>query len=194
MPSSFRIRYNAPVVLTFALLAAAVTIFAAISGTRGGGVMRLFVVPGHMDWDNPLAYVRLFTHVLGHANWHHLLANLMVILLIGPLLEEKHGSLQLLEMMLITAGVTGALNIVLFDTALLGASGVAFMLIVLSSLTSYRRREIPLTFVLVVLLFVGGEIAAAVSQRDQISQFAHILGGACGAMLGLTSERGASRA
>ena len=189
MPS-FRIRYNAPVILTFSLLAAAVTILAVVLGTRGGGVMRLFVVPGHMDWDNPIAYVRLFTHVLGHANWQHLLANLMVILLIGPLLEEKYGSTQLLEMIAITAGVTGALNILLFDTALLGASGVAFMLIVLSSLTSYRRREIPLTFVLVVLLFVGGEIASAVTQRDQISQFTHIIGGACGAMLGLTSERG----
>ncbi len=190
MPSSFRIRYNAPVILTFSLLAALVTILAASLGSRGGGVMRLFYVPGVMDWDNPLAYVRLFTHVLGHASWQHLMANLMIILLIGPLLEEKYGSLQLLEMIALTAGVTGALNILLFDTALLGASGVAFMLIVLSSLTSYRKREIPLTFVLVVLLFVGGEIAAAVSERDQVSQFTHILGGACGAMLGLTSERG----
>jgi membrane associated rhomboid family serine protease len=190
MPSSFRIRYNAPVILTFSLLAAAVTILAAVlGGTRGGNVMSLFVVPGHMDWDNPLAYVRLFTHVLGHAGWQHLLANLMVILLIGPLLEEKHRSMRLLEMILITAGVTGALNILLFDTALLGASGVAFMLIVLSSLTSYRRREIPLTFVLVVLLFVGGEVASAISQRDQISQFTHIIGGACGAMLGLSGDR-----
>ncbi|MDQ3441197.1 MAG: rhomboid family intramembrane serine protease [Planctomycetota bacterium] len=190
MPSSFRIRYNAPVILTFALLAALAMILAAVLGSRAGGVVRLFYVPGTMDWDNPLAYVRLFTHVLGHADWNHLMANLMIILLIGPLLEEKYGSVQLLEMIAITAGVTGALNILLFDTGLLGASGVAFMLIVLSSLTSYRRREIPLTFVLVVLLFVGGEVTSALTQRDQISQFTHIIGGACGAMLGLSSERG----
>ena len=190
MPSSFRVRYNAPVILTFSLAAALVTILAGVLDARYGRVMGLFVVPGRMDWDNPLAYVRLFTHVLGHAGWQHLMANLMIILLIGPLLEEKYGSVQLLEMIGITAFTTGVMNIVLFDTALLGASGVAFMLIVLSSLTSYRRREIPLTFVLVVLLFVGGEIAAAVGPRDQVSQFTHILGGACGAMLGLTSERG----
>ena len=84
-----------------------------------GSSGRLFYVPGTMDWDNPLAYVRLFTYVLGHEGWYHLLSNLMVILLIGPLLEEKYGSLQLLEMIAITAGVTGALNILLFDTALL---------------------------------------------------------------------------
>ncbi|MGB7157165.1 MAG: rhomboid family intramembrane serine protease [Tepidisphaeraceae bacterium] len=186
MPSNFRIRYNAPVILTFSLLATAATI---AMGAFGDRAIALFSVPGRMDWDNPIAYVRLFTHVLGHAGWQHLMANLMIILLIGPLLEEKYGSTQLLEMIGITAGVTAVLNIVLFDTGLLGASGVAFMLIVLSSLTSYRRREIPLTFVLVVLLFVGGEITTALTQRDQISQFAHIVGGGCGAMLGLASER-----
>jgi len=185
----FRIRYNAPVVLTFSLLAAAATITMGVIGSRG---VEWFSVPGYMDWDEPLAYARLFTHVLGHAGWQHLMANLMVILLIGPLLEEKYGSFQLFEMILITAGVTGALNILLFDTGLLGASGVAFMLIVLSSMTSYRRREIPLTFVLVALLFVGGEVAAAVRDRDNISQFAHIVGGACGAMLGLFGERKAA--
>ncbi len=186
MPSSFRVRYNAPVILTFSLAATAVTIAAALTKGRALG---FFSVPGRMDWDNVLAYVRLFTHVLGHAGWEHLMSNLMIILLIGPLLEEKYGSVQLLEMIAITAGVTGALNILLFDTGLLGASGVAFMLIVLSSLTSYRRREIPVTFVLVVLLFVGGEITTALTRHDQISQFTHIIGGACGAMLGLTSER-----
>ena len=186
MPSSFRIRYNAPVILTFSLAATAVAIGAALTKGRALG---FFSVPGRMDWDNALAYVRLFTHVLGHAGWEHLMSNLMVILLIGPLLEEKYGSVQLLEMIAITAGVTGALNILLFDTGLLGASGVAFMLIVLSSLTSYRRREIPVTFVLVVLLFVGGEVTTALTRHDQISQFTHIIGGACGAMLGLTSER-----
>ena len=101
----------------------------------------------------------------------------------------RYNAPVILTFSLIAAGVTAVLNIALFDTGLLGASGVAFMLIVLSSLTSYNRREIPLTFVLVVLLFVGGEVAMAVTQRDQVSQFAHIIGGACGAMLGLTSKR-----
>ena len=189
MPSNLRIRYNAPVVLTFSLAATLATI---LIGTMGNRALAWFSVPGTMDWDNPVAYVRLFTHVLGHAGWQHLMANLMVILLIGPLLEEKYGAGKLLQMIALTALVTGALNIALFDTGLLGASGVAFMLIVLSSLTSYRRREIPLTFVLVALLFVGGEVAAALTHRDQIAQFAHIIGGACGATLGMTSRRASS--
>jgi membrane associated rhomboid family serine protease len=125
--------------------------------------------------------------VLGHESWRHLLSNLMVVLLIGPLLEEKYGSRKLLAMVCVTAGVTGVLNVVLFNTGLLGASGVAFMLIVLGSMVNLRRGEVPLTFVLVAGLFIGGEIAAAV-REDNVSQFAHIVGGLCGAAFGFRSR------
>ena len=179
----FRIRYNAPVVLTFSLAATCVTLM-------GETVVReLFTVPGHMAWADPLAYVRLFTHVLGHAGFQHLLANVAIILLIGPLLEDKHGSADLLTMIAITAGVTGVLNVALFGTGLLGASGVAFMMVLLASLINFRRGEVPLTFVLVVGLFVGQELVAML-RTDQVSQFAHLVGGACGAAFGFAGVRG----
>jgi rhomboid protease GluP len=172
-----RLRYNAPVVLTFSLAATVATLMGPWV------IQRLFVVPGHMAWGDPLAYVRLFTHVLGHAGFQHLLANLTVILLIGPLLEDKHGSADLAFMIALTALVTGVLNVALFSTPLLGASGVAFMMILLASLINVRRGELPLTFVLVVVLFVGQELIA-MRRTDQISQFTHLVGGACGAAFG----------
>ena len=180
-----KIRYNAPVVLSFSLAATAVMILTSVGGDR---VRWFFLVPGRMNWGDPVAYLQLFTHVLGHGSWQHLLSNLLVILLIGPLLEEKYGHARLGMMVLITAFVTGVLNILLFNTGLLGASGVAFMLIVLSSLVNVRRGELPLTFVLVVLLFVGAEVAAA-ARNDSVSQFAHIVGGACGAAFGLRGRK-----
>ena len=178
------VRYNAPVVLTFSLLATAALILSQIGGGR---VLYYFTAPGTFDFANPVMYVRLFTHVLGHESWRHLLANLMVILLIGPLLEEKYGSAKLLLMICVTALVTAILNVVLFNTGLLGASGVAFMMIVLSSLVNLRKGELPLTFVLVAGLFLGGEIAAGL-HRDNISQFAHIVGGVCGAAFGFRTR------
>ena len=178
------VRYNAAVILTFSLLATAVLVAYAIFGS---GVLRVFSVPGYMDFANPLAYVRLFTHVLGHESWRHLMSNLLVILLIGPLLEEKYGSGKLLMMMAVTALVTAVLNIALFRTGLLGASGVAFMLIVLSSMVNLRKGELPLTFVLVAGLFLGGEIVAAV-REDNVSQFAHVVGGLCGAAFGFRAR------
>jgi membrane associated rhomboid family serine protease len=186
-----RIRYNAPVVLTISLLATLVLVVGSMFPLSKLAVMTS--APGVMAWNRPLDYLRLFTYVLGHSGWQHLLGNVMLILLIGPLLEEKHGSFRLLRMILVTALVTSLLNALLFDTGLRGASGVAFMFIVLASMVNMQGREIPLTFVLVLVLFLGSEAAAALRQNS-VSEFAHIAGGACGAAFGLLSRRSAPRA
>ena len=175
-----KLRYNAPVVLTFSLLATGVTLLAMLSRSA---VLPYFTAPGHADWANVFFYFRLVSHVLGHGGWEHLLGNLAIILLLGPLLEEKYGPAELLEMIGITAVVTAVANLILFDRGLLGASGVAFMMILLASTGSLKRGEVPLTFVLVALLFLGREIVKAF-EADNVSQFAHLAGGACGAAFG----------
>ncbi len=144
-----------------------------------------FSVPGkgHFVASNPFHWFRIFSHGLGHANWSHLLGNLTLILLLGPLLEEKFKSLPLLFMMLITVGVTGILNILFFPSGLLGASGIAFMMILLSSFSSKKGNGIPLTFILVALLFLTREFSN-MFQNNQISEFAHIIGGILGALFG----------
>ena len=83
--------------------------------------------------------------------------------------------------------MTGLIQFFLFPgTALLGASGVVFMLIVFSSFTSFRKNEIPVTAILVFLLYVGQEVYNAVAVTDGISQMAHIAGGVLGVIFGLT--------
>ncbi len=177
-----RIQYNSPVILTFTLLSATVLV---ASTATGGTLMSLFTVYPTMDLLNPIDYFRLFSHVLGHGDWGHLLGNFTFILLIGPMLEEKYGSKNLLIMMLITALVTGLLNVFLFTTALLGASGIVFMLILLSSVANFQKGKIPLTFILVVILFLGQELLNAFKE-DHISQFGHIIGGICGGIFGFS--------
>lgn len=132
---------------------------------------------------SPLFYFQLISHTLGHHNWAHLAGNFSLILLVGPILEEKYGSKKLLKMMFITALVTGILNALFFSTGLLGASGLAFMMILLVSFTNHREGEIPLTFILIVVLFLAKEVVQAFS-NDDISQFAHIMGGICGSLFG----------
>ena len=73
--------------------------------------------------------------------------------------------------------------VIALGIGLLGASGVVFMFILLSSVTNARRGRIPLTFVLVVLLFLGQEVWNGLTQ-DNVSQFAHVIGGLCGAAFG----------
>ena len=180
-----RIRYNAPVTLTFALLAATVLIVDSL--TTGTLTLTLFSVGATMDVTNILDYPRLFLHVLGHQGWSHLMGNMAFILLLGPILEEKHGSGSLLFMMFVTALVTGILNVLVFSTGLLGASGVVFMMILLVSFTNIKRGEIPLTFILVVILYLAQEVVLMLND-DQISQFAHIIGGIIGSVFGFVQH------
>ncbi len=184
-----KLKYNSPVILTFALASAAVMAIASVLGP--GFVDTFFRVPGRNEGFRLLSLggLRLVTHVLGHASWTHLLGNFTLILLIGPMAEEKYGSGALLLMMFTTAVVTGLLNVMLLDSGLYGASGIAFMLILLTSITNIRAGEVPLTFVLVILLFMVKEVFAAF-QTDNISEFAHILGGICGAFFGFLLHAG----
>ena len=181
-----RITYNAPVTLSFALISAIVLVLDQLTGAAL--TERFFSIGGTMNWGNPLDYMRLVTHVIGHANWSHLLSNFAFILLLGPILEEKYGTVGVLLMMLITAVVTGLLNVLFFSTGLLGASGIVFMTILLVSFTNFRKGEVPLTFILVVVLYLAREIIAAF-QDDSVSQFAHIAGGLCGSLFGFLKPR-----
>ncbi len=187
--AKFRISYNAPVVLTFALLAVAVFV-----------ITSPHVMPSAKPWfaawpelHDTRSYAGLVSHILGHANWQHLLSNFMLILLIGPILEERFGSTALLVMIVATALVTGLIQVMFFNEMLIGASGIVFMMIVLASTANIRQGEIPLTFIAVVLIYVGGELVRAVSNDDQVSQAAHIIGGITGGVFGFLSARGRAR-
>ena len=49
--------------------------------------------------------------------------------------------------------------------------------------------SIPLTLILVLVLYVGGEVINGVTLSDNVSQLTHIIGGLCGAFLGLGMRR-----
>src|SRR5690348_452049 len=87
------------------------------------------------ELDSVHAYVGLFTYIFGHAGFDHLIKNFMFILLVGPILEERHGSLKLAGMILVTALIGGLANL-LSSHPMLGASGVAFMMILLASMAN----------------------------------------------------------
>jgi membrane associated rhomboid family serine protease len=177
-----RIQYNSPVVLTFALLSLAATVAGLLTG--GAATALLFSVY-RSPMTDPLSWVRLFTHVLGHADLSHYVGNMTFFLLLGPMIEEKYGSLPLLGMMAATALITALANLLLFPgAALLGASGLVFLFIVLSSMVHLEEGRIPLTLILVVAIYLGQEIYDGVMARDNISQFTHILGGVCGGVFG----------
>jgi membrane associated rhomboid family serine protease len=127
---------------------------------------------------------------VGGADWNHLVGNFSIILLIGPILEEKYGSKKLLIMILVTALITAVINNIFLDSGVLGASGIVFMMILLGSLVNFASGTIPITFILITLLYIGQEVYAAATANDNVSHFGHILGGACGMFFGFALGKG----
>jgi membrane associated rhomboid family serine protease len=175
-----RLSYNAPVVLSFTLIATAVMILDSIFG---GVTESMFMLQAPFEFNNVGDYLRLITSVIGHSSWDHLVGNFTFILLVGPILEERYGSGKLLLMIILTAVVTSVLYLFLFSSNALGASGIVFMMVLLGSFVNFRSGTIPITFILIACLFLGKEIYNSF-RDDNISQFAHILGGVIGAVFG----------
>lgn len=182
-----KLQYNSPVVLSFFFLSLAALIANLISG---GAANRLLFSVYRAPLTSPLTWLRFLTHVLGHGGYSHFIGNMMLFLVVGPPAEERYGSRNLLFAMALTAAVSGAVQVIFFPgVALLGASGLVFMLILLSSLAGAKSGRIPLTLLLVGALYLCGEIAAGLTAQDNISQITHILGGVCGGGLGLLFVR-----
>lgn len=183
-----KITFNAPAILTFALVCVVVQVLNML--THGASNRALFSTY-RSSLLNPLTWVRCVTHVLGHADWSHLLNNMMLLLVLGPMLEEKYGTKNVVFVMLATAVTTAVVNMIFFpNVALLGASGIVFAMVLLSSITSTDGHTIPLTFILVAVLYIGQQVYEGIFVADNISQMGHIVGGLVGTVLGFVMSRG----
>ncbi len=184
-----KVTYNAPVSLTFAVLCSAILLLSRF--TKNGMISDFFASPGGsasslpFDFSSPLHYLKLVIHIFCHADWQQLISNFSFILLLGPMIEEKYGSPIVIVMMTATSLVGGVLNACFGNTTLHGASDIAFMMILLASFSSFSKHEIPLSFILVLILYIGREIsgiASGTQAETGISAVAHIAGGFCGSL------------
>ncbi|MDR1440347.1 MAG: rhomboid family intramembrane serine protease [Clostridiales bacterium] len=184
------ISINAPVILWLAFISFVILLVDYATGGMGMGLL----ASRFTSWLDPLMYIRLFTRTLVHANYEHFFGNFMLILVVGPMMEEKYGSRNLCGMLLITALVTGAVSLIFFrNVILIGASGLAFMLILLASFANFNSGGLPLTVLLVGALYIGNEVANGLLKVDNVSQSSHIVGGLCGSVFGFTHRDRARR-
>lgn len=181
------ITFNAPAVLWFVILCFGAMVLNMLTG---GLTNRLLFSTYRASLLNPLTWLRLFTHVLGHVNWQHFIGNMTYILLLGPMLEEKYGWRRLVGVMAVTAGVTGVVHTVLFPgAALCGASGIVFAFILMTSFTGFREGELPVTVILTAAVFIGQQVYEGIFVRDNVSNLTHILGGVVGGVTGYMLNR-----
>ena len=182
MKKKLKITFNSPVVLTLVFAALVVTLLGEVTN---GKITETLFMTYHSSLKNPMTYLRFFTHVLGHSGMSHFIGNAAYLLLLGPMLEEKYGSRTLVEIVCLTALVTGLANYILFvNVALCGASGIVFAFILLASFTGFRDGELPLTFILVALIYIGQQVFDGVFVADNVSNLSHIIGGLLGAGIG----------
>lgn len=174
--------WNAPVTLSFVLLC----IIALVLGyLTGGWTTEHLFMTYRSSLLSLLTYVRFFTHVIGHSGWAHLIGNASYLLLLGPGLEEKYGSDRILWVIVLTAFATSLVNFIFFPhVALCGASGVVFAFILLTSFTGFRKGEIPITFILVAVIYLGQQVLDGLFVQDNISNLSHIIGGIVGSIVG----------
>lgn len=174
---SWKITYNAKFTLTFCFLSLAMLL---VNMLTAGTMNNLFGLSPHLSLEGSY---RMISYIVCHADFKHFLGNIVLLLMLGPILEEKYGTKLLTIMTVVTAVATGLVNALFFNQGIIGASGIVFMFIVLSSVVNMKQKEIPLTFIFIVLIYIGGEILNSFND-DNISQFGHIFGGICGAVWG----------
>lgn len=174
---------NAPVTIVFSLLSFAVW------GLYALGILNpylpFFILEGStFKWDNYSDYFSLILYPFMHTSADHLMNNMMYILLLGPMLEERYGFKSFLLMIVSTSLIIGLAFILVKNPPSMGSSGIAFMMIILSSFTHFHLRKIPMSFILIFGLYIVREMIGFGSP-DNVSRVGHIVGGLCGAGFGL---------
>ena len=170
--------YNSPVIISYLIVSIIAWLLNIITNKKSN---KLLFTSYRSSPFNPLTYIRLFTHSIGHVDLSHLIHNFLFILLIGPMIEEKYGSINLLIMLLITSLVIGLFNTIFSNYSITGASGNVYMLIVLSSFSNISEGKIPITLVLILIFYVISEFKDRLIEGNKKTYHTgHLLGALCG--------------
>ena len=180
--NNIKFDYNSPVIISYLVISLIACFLGYITK---GKTNKLLFCNYRSSPLNPLTYIRLFSHCIGHKDWDHFISNFLYILLIGPMIEEKYGNINLIFMFLITSLIISLFNIIFHNYCITGASGNVYMLIVLSSFSNITEGKIPLTLILILIFYVISEIKDSVTGANKgVYHGGHLLGALCGIAFG----------
>lgn len=159
MAKKFKFLFDSPVAGFFSIICAAV--FLVDFFVSSELVASFFTCPGKekfltlaaFDFKSPLDYVKIFSHVFGSRQIEILFINLAFVLCLGSSGEEKYGSVILVLMIAVSALVSGVLTSCLSPYALTGCGSVVFLFVFLNSITSFMKKNIPFSAVLIFVLY-----------------------------------------
>ena len=82
--NNLQLDYNSPVILTYFIVSLIVLVLGYLTKDK---INKLLFCSYRSSLLNPLTYIRMFTHCIGHSGWDHFVNNFLYILLIGPMVE-----------------------------------------------------------------------------------------------------------
>ena len=131
--------------------------------------------------------VQIITHMFNHADFQHLLFNMMSLYFIGPYVEQILGSKRFFILYFLSGIIAGLFQLVLTDSCGLGASGAVFG-VVAAFATMLPNMEMMLMFIpfpikakyMAIGLVVLGLYFGISGQFSGIGHFAHVGGAIVG--------------
>ena len=197
---NIKVAYDAPVTLTFVIVCAVIFLINLLLAKSGKaeGLQKLLASPtaqsGSLPFivKSPVSYLRLLFYMFGAGDGAAgsasvLFTNLILIMLLGPAMEERYGSVIIGIMIFVSALFSGVLNACFCDASLVGAVPVVSMMIFLNAFMSFSKKKFPLSFAAVMILFVVLQIF---SGAGAVRIIICIAGGLCGSLFAfLTSPK-----
>lgn len=127
-----------------------------------------------------------FTHMFIHSGLDHLLFNLLMLFIVGPLLEEKMGSGKFIIYYLVTGIFAGSFSILLytlfnFNVLLVGASGAIYALLFAYAVLFPNRKIyifgiIPMNPPTLIIVFTVYNLYSQIFRRTNIAHITHLSG------------------
>ena len=194
---SLKVSYDAPVTLSFVIICAIIFLLKVllVRSGKSAGFEKIFASPtsqgGVLPFipSAPISYVRLLLYIFGSEAGcaAELFTNLILIMLLGPSMEERYCSVILGIMVFVSALFSGVLNACFLETSLVGCVPLVSMMIFLNAFMSFSKKKFPLSFAAVMVLFV---LVQFFSGAGILRIIVCIAGGLCGSLFAfLTSPK-----
>ena len=186
--AGFSVSFDSPVGLVLVILLVVMAIIERLVPS----IDWLFVCPckagnsAAFDYRNVADYFRILLYPFGFSSWNQLTANLVFILLLFPKIESVFGKLFSSMLVLITVAFAGVICVCFSNSVIYGTSGIVCMLLILAIFISADKRQIPVSYILLAVIYFAREIVSIID-TNTIEVFCHFAGSLAGSLVGILS-------
>ena len=192
---NLKFSYDAPVTLSFVIICALLFLLNTLV-IKNGALGKILASPttqaGALPFivKQPVSYLRLLLYIFGSGEVNNFITYILIVLLLGPAMEERYGSVIIGIMIFVAALFSGVLNACFCVESLTGPVPVVCMMIFLTAFMSFSNKTVPITFLATIIFFVYFSITSGIGA---VRLIICIAGGLCGSLFAfLTSPKAKS--